>query len=378
MPLCEEDAVEQAVGMVGAVIMPHNLFLHSALVQTRNLHRQHKGAVKEGNYYFALEGAVSLFVSFIINLCIVAVFAKGFYGDPDADNIGLSKAGENLGERFGKAAKYVWAIGLLAAGQSSTMTGTFAGQYAMQGFLDLHWSPWKRTLLTRTIALGPSLLVAISAQRQMDSLDEWLNVQQSVQLPFALLPLLFFNSNPRVMGQFTLSKKMQIFYWIVSAIVIAINVYLTVDFATSLSDTWIKWTLFCLFLLIYLGIIAYLMFDFWAQEVGNFRKHTQLLVEGPELSQQYATFDKDAPSDALTRQDSDYAKNPDDEYSKYYFARTESTNTEGLYNHGGRISDVEPKPGAGAINHGAGVGNENQQPQYEYQDDDINRGGIKV
>ena len=345
VPLCEEDAVEQAVGMVGAVIMPHNLFLHSALVQTRNLHRNHKGAVKEGNYYFALEGALSLFVSFIINLCIVAVFAEGFYGEPGSKKIGLSKAGENLEDRFGTAAKYVWAIGLLAAGQSSTMTGTFAGQYAMQGFLDLHWSPWKRTLLTRTIALGPSLVVAISAQKQMDTLDEWLNVQQSVQLPFALLPLLFFNSNPRVMGQFTLSKRMQVFYWIVSVLVIAINVYLTVDFAATLSDTWIKWTLFCLFLLIYLGIIAYLMFDFLSQNVSNFRKHTQLIVEGPELSQKYGAFDKDAPSDVLTRQESQFARNPDNDNEKYYFARTESTNTEGLYGHNSNITPDTPSAG---------------------------------
>ena len=116
IPECDESAVEQAVGTIGAIIMPHNLFLHSALIQTRNIQRQHKSAVKEGNFYFSLESAITLLVSFIINLFIVAVFAKGFYGTDDADSIGLSNAGDVLDETFGKAAKYLWALGLLAAG----------------------------------------------------------------------------------------------------------------------------------------------------------------------------------------------------------------------------------------------------------------------
>ena len=99
---------------------------------------------------------------------------------------------------------------------------TFAGQYCMNGFLQLEWAPWKRTLLTRSIALGPALSVALLANTSLDTLNEWLNVQQSVQLPFALLPLLFFNSNKRVMGEFTLTHKMQFFYWLVSGMVLAV------------------------------------------------------------------------------------------------------------------------------------------------------------
>eukprot|EP00486_Rosalina_sp_Unknown_P002978 CAMPEP_0201568470 /NCGR_PEP_ID=MMETSP0190_2-20130828/9564_1 /ASSEMBLY_ACC=CAM_ASM_000263 /TAXON_ID=37353 /ORGANISM="Rosalina sp." /LENGTH=405 /DNA_ID=CAMNT_0047989629 /DNA_START=47 /DNA_END=1261 /DNA_ORIENTATION=- len=142
LPLCDEDNIEQAVGIVGAVIMPHNLFLHSALVQTRSLRRDNKAAVREGNYYFTIEGGMSLFVSFFINLFIVAVFAKGFHGTEDAGDIGLKSAGDNLEQRFGSFAKYMWGVGLLAAGQASTMTGTFAGQYAMAGFLEINWEPW--------------------------------------------------------------------------------------------------------------------------------------------------------------------------------------------------------------------------------------------
>ena len=120
LPLCDEDNLQQAVGIVGAVIMPHNLFLHSALVQTRNLKRTNKAAVREGNYYFTIEGGMSLFVSFFINLFIVTVFAKGFHEENtigvDPNDIGLKSAGDVLGARFGEAAKIIWGVGLLAAG----------------------------------------------------------------------------------------------------------------------------------------------------------------------------------------------------------------------------------------------------------------------
>merc|ERR1712032_706153 len=150
--------------------------------------------------------------------------------------------------------------GLLAAGQASMMTGTFAGQYSMAGFLEIDWAPWKRTLFTRCIALGPSLVIAIAAQQELDELDEWLNVQQSVQLPFALLPLLFFNCNPRVMGDFALGKYWEAFFWLASATIIGINVYLTVSFlgGVDIMDE-IKYILMSTLLLAYVGCCGWLM-----------------------------------------------------------------------------------------------------------------------
>merc|ERR550534_881034 len=112
IPTCGEDGTDYAVGMIGAVIMPHNLFLHSALVQSRVIDRSNKEAVQEANYYFTLEGAISLAVSFYINLTIVAVFAKG--GDYDQGDVGLGNAGDYLREKFGDVARIIWAIGLLA------------------------------------------------------------------------------------------------------------------------------------------------------------------------------------------------------------------------------------------------------------------------
>jgi len=264
-PTCSEDGTDYAVGMIGAVIMPHNLFLHSALVQSRIINRTNKGAIQEANYYFSFEGAVSLAVSFYINLTIMAVFAEG--GSWDKEAVGLKNAGDYLKEKFGDIARIIWAIGLLAAGQSSTMTGTLAGQHVMQGFLEINWAPWKRTLLTRSIALVPSMLVAVSFTAEMDTMSEFLNIQQSVQLPFALIPLLVFNCNKRIMGDFRLSGCQEIAMWIASLGIIAINIYLSWNI---LMDHFRKTLL--LYFLISLFVLIYVWFSLWIVWVGRLRE----------------------------------------------------------------------------------------------------------
>ena len=122
---CTSEAGSQALGIVGAVIMPHNLYLHSALVLSRNIDRSNKATVKEANMYYAIESAGALIISFFINLAVVAVFAEAFFGENDAT---LSKAGDMIDDRFGKFMSIIWGIGILASGQSSTMTGTYAGK----------------------------------------------------------------------------------------------------------------------------------------------------------------------------------------------------------------------------------------------------------
>lgn len=265
LPTCDSDGTEYAVGMIGAVIMPHNLFLHSALVQSRHVDRTIQGAVREANYYFTMEGALSLAVSFFINLTIMSVFAVA--GQWAKEDVGLKNAGDYLQEQFGSMAKIVWAIGLLAAGQSSTMTGTFAGQYAMQGFLDIQWAPWRRTLLTRSIALVPSLLFAISFTANMDTMNEWLNVQQSIQLPFALTPLLVFSCNKRIMGDFALTGWKEILMWIISLAIVTINIYLAWTNVTGMfTKTGLLYTLLALFIAVYVG------FNFWILYEGRLRE----------------------------------------------------------------------------------------------------------
>uniref|UniRef100_A0A4W5LNP8 Solute carrier family 11 member 2 n=1 Tax=Hucho hucho TaxID=62062 RepID=A0A4W5LNP8_9TELE len=229
LPYCEgcgPAQMEQAVGIVGAVIMPHNIYLHSALVKSRSIDRGNKKEVKEANKYYFIESTIALFISFLINVFVVAVFAEAFYertnievnamcnasDSPHTDlfpldnsrlQVDIYKGGVVLGCFFGPVALYIWAIGILAAGQSSTMTGTYSGQFVMEGFLNLRWSRFARVLLTRSIAIFPTLLVAIFQDVQhLTGMNDFLNVLQSMQLPFALIPILTFTSLTSIMNDF--------------------------------------------------------------------------------------------------------------------------------------------------------------------------------
>ncbi|XP_048730106.1 metal transporter nramp1 homolog isoform X2 [Ostrea edulis] len=203
---CNKDAIQQLVGIVGAVIMPHNIYLHSSLVLSRIIDRTDRTEIKESIKYNSIESAIALFVSLLVNLFVVAVFAAAFSDPLSAETASLSVAGDWLYNKYGLAMKIVWGVGILAAGQSSTMTGTYAGQFVMEGFIQIKWAKWKRVLLTRSIAMGPTILVALLATNDLDMMNNWLNVLQSVQLPFALLPVLHFTSSERIMKEFKNGK----------------------------------------------------------------------------------------------------------------------------------------------------------------------------
>ena len=147
---------------------------------------------------------------------VTAVFAKGFYGTSRADSIGLVNAGQYLQERYGGGVcplLYIWGIGLLAAGQSSTMTGTYAGQFIMGGFLNLRMKKCISSVLTRSCAIVWTIIVAIYFNRSEDTLDvlnEWLNVLQGMQIPFAIIPLLTLVSNEKIMGAFKIGKLIEV------------------------------------------------------------------------------------------------------------------------------------------------------------------------
>ncbi|KAG8384310.1 hypothetical protein BUALT_Bualt04G0105000 [Buddleja alternifolia] len=236
VPKLSSNTIQQAVGVVGCIIMPHNVFLHSALVQSREVDNRKIGRVKEALTYYSIESGAALAISFMINLFVTTVFAKAFYGTEIANNIGLMNAGQYLQEKFGGGLfpiLYIWAIGLLAAGQSSTITGTYAGQFIMGGFLNLRLKKWMRALITRSFAIIPTLIVALAFDTSEDSLDvlnEWLNVLQSIQIPFALIPLLCLVSKEEVMGYFKIGPLLQVISWLVAALVMIINGYLLVDF----------------------------------------------------------------------------------------------------------------------------------------------------
>lgn len=216
IPRLSSKTIHQAVGVVGCVITPHNVFLHSALVQSRQIDHQSKGRVQEALNYYSIESSIALFVMFIINLLVTSVFAKGFYGTEKATTIGLANAGNYLQEKYGGGSfpiLYIWGVGLLAAGQSSTITGTYAGQFIMGGFLDLPIKKWLRSTISRSLAIVPTIVVAIifnRSEEKFDKLTEWLNLLQCVQIPFALIPLITLVSKQQLMGSFTIGPLLQV------------------------------------------------------------------------------------------------------------------------------------------------------------------------
>lgn len=260
VPRLSSKTIRQAVGVVGCVIMPHNVFLHSALVQSRNIDPKKKGRVQEALNYYSIESSVALLVSFMINLFLTTVFAKGFYGTKQANSIGLVNAGQYLQEKYGGGylpILYIWGIGLLAAGQSSTITGTYAGQFIMGGFLNLPMKKWLRALITRSCAIVPTMIVALifnTSEASLDILNEWLNVLQSIQIPFALIPLLTLVSKEQVMGVFRIGPVLERLAWTVAALVMVINGYLLLDFFVSE----VKGLLFGF--LVFTGTAAYVAF----------------------------------------------------------------------------------------------------------------------
>lgn len=280
---CDSSALLQAVGIVGAIIMPHNLYLHSALVKSRDIDRKDTARIRDANLYFFVEAAIALFVSFIINVFVVAVFAYGLYhvtnnelrsscehhpqlnvtdifpANDEYVEADLYKGGIFLGCTFGITALYIWAVGILAAGQSSTMTGTYAGQFAMEGFLNLQWSRWKRVLLTRSIAIIPTFCLAFyTSIDDLTGMNDILNAVMSLQLPFALFPTIAFTSNSLIMGEFVNGTVNTIIAVTLSAVVITINTYFIVSTVNSFNLGWYALTLVVIIGMLYLLFCFYL------------------------------------------------------------------------------------------------------------------------
>ncbi|XP_061193813.1 natural resistance-associated macrophage protein 2-like isoform X1 [Saccostrea echinata] len=284
IPYCEDcgpEQVLQAVGIIGAIIMPHNIYLHSALVKSRDVDRSRRDHVREANKYFFIEAAIALFVSFLINVFVTAVFAEGFYGknvtevydnclkvgNPHASifnttklEVDIFRGGVFLGCQFGLAAMYIWAVGILAAGQSSTMTGTYTGQFVMEGFLNLKWKRWMRVLFTRSIAILPTIFVAtFSGIQDLTVMNDMLNVLMSLQLPFALIPILTFTSSENIMGEFKNGRFMSIFTGVLAIVVIGINLFFIIEYIQGLPDHWAVYLVVAILVLIYIIILLYLI-----------------------------------------------------------------------------------------------------------------------
>ncbi|MBT0549093.1 Nramp family divalent metal transporter [Riemerella anatipestifer] len=216
-----------AIGILGATVMPHNLYLHSSIVQTRNYSRDDEGK-REAIKFATLDSNISLLLAFFINAAILIVSSAAFHHTGYQDVADITDAHQLLSPILGTSlASIVFAIALLASGQNSTLTGTLAGQIVMEGFLNIKLKPWLRRLITRLIAVIPALVVAIIyGEKGTTDLLILSQVILSLQLSFAVVPLVMLTNNKLKMGAFANQGFLKYAAIIISFIIIILNVYL--------------------------------------------------------------------------------------------------------------------------------------------------------
>ncbi|MBV8654248.1 MAG: Nramp family divalent metal transporter [Alphaproteobacteria bacterium] len=233
--LTDGDALYIAIGILGATVMPHNLYLHSSIVQTR-VRGETISAKREAIQLSTLDTVISLSIALLINCAILILAAAAFHQTGNTDVSEIEDAYRLLEPIAGTAAaSVIFGIGLLASGQSSTFTGTVAGQIILEGFLDLKIPCYQRRLITRALAIVPALTgVLILGEHSVGRLIVLTQVVLSAQLPFAMYPLIRFTSSKRMMGPFANSMAMTVSAWGLFIVITAMNVWLIVQ---SLSDT---------------------------------------------------------------------------------------------------------------------------------------------
>lgn len=225
IPHLENDgALYIAIGIIGATVMPHNLYLHSALVQTRKIAPTKEG-IKEAIKFNLIDSTVALNIAFLVNAAILILAATAFFKTGNSSVGEIKEAHRLLAPLLGsKIAPVLFAVALIAAGQSSTITGTLAGQIVMEGYLQLRINPWARRLLTRLLAIIPALIVIlIYGENKVDALLVLSQVVLSLQLGFAIIPLIHFVSDKQKMGDFAINNLTKTAAWIIAAALVVLN-----------------------------------------------------------------------------------------------------------------------------------------------------------
>ena len=248
--LPDSGALYIAIGIIGATVMPHNLYLHSALVQTRDFGA--KGGIKRALFWNNLDSAAALNIALFINVAILVMAAAVFHKAGHYDVAEIQDAYRLLEPLLGVAiAPVIFGIGLLAAGQSSTITGTLAGQIVMEGYLDIRIRPWLRRIITRLLAVAPAVAtILFFGEKQTGSLLVLSQVVLSLQLPFAMIPLIHFVADKRKMGEYVIRPWLKTCSWVVALVILGLNVELVretvTDWITAAGPhaIWIKLLLF--------------------------------------------------------------------------------------------------------------------------------------
>ncbi|MDT7013042.1 Nramp family divalent metal transporter [Levilactobacillus namurensis] len=226
-----------SLGIVGATVMPHDLYLGSSISQTRNFDRKNRKSVAQAIKFTTIDSNIQLTIAFVVNSLLLILGAALFFGtDSDLGRfVDLYNALSNsqiVGAIASPILSMLFALALLASGQSSTITGTLAGQIIMEGFINLKMPLWAQRLLTRLISVTPVVIFALyyhDNEAKIESLLTFSQVFLSVALPFAMIPLVIFTSNSKLMGEFVNKTWVKILSWIIAVILIILNVYLILN-----------------------------------------------------------------------------------------------------------------------------------------------------
>lgn len=232
------EALYIAIGIIGATVMPHNLYLHSALVQTRKI-RKSEGGIRQALKWNFIDSTIALNIAFLVNTAILVLAATVFFKTGNTQVAEIKDAHRLLEPLLGSGlAPVLFAIALIAAGQSSTVTGTLAGQIVMEGYLKLRLNPLIRRLITRLLAIIPAVIaIIVYGDQEVDTLLIFSQVVLSMQLGFAVIPLIHFVSDKKTMGDHAIGPVVKISAWLIAAILVYLNGQLLVNEASNFFST---------------------------------------------------------------------------------------------------------------------------------------------
>ena len=256
------EALYIAIGIIGATVMPHNLYLHSSLVQTRKFERDEKG-IREAIKFNFIDTAVALNLAFFVNAAILILAAAAFFKNGLHEVAEIQDAHKLLGNIFGNVAPTLFALALIAAGQSSTVTGTLAGQIIMEGHLNLRIQPWLRRLITRLLAIIPAFFTILYFGD--DALSGLLILSQvvlSLQLGFAVIPLIHLTSDKKEMKGFAIKLWVKILAWISAGVIVILNIKLVTEEITGWGNATGGWYIYTLIIPVAILIGLLLLYIF--------------------------------------------------------------------------------------------------------------------
>lgn len=322
--LPDETALYIAIGIIGATVMPHNLYLHSALVQTRKIKKTEAG-IKQAIKINFWDTTIALNLAFFVNAAILILAATVFFKAGHTEIADLHEAHRMLEPLLGgKLAPILFAVALIAAGQSSTITGTLAGQIVMEGYLRLRINPWLRRLLTRLVAIVPALIVIwVSGEEKIGQLLVFSQVLLSLQLGFAVIPLIHFVSDKQTMGQFAIRWHVKVLAWLIATILVYLNIRMVYSEAsTFISENhngWVDALIILIGVVFVALLVVTIIYPFLSRyrQKGSARMHpTQVTLgnlEAPKykriaLALDFSQFDEKIIANALAQ------GQPDTEY----------------------------------------------------------------